>query len=176
MWLQTLIYTQHVRVLQLLWCAYWAQEGFPDSAHCVPHGSVLSGFADGELCGVIAVDSLTWQPVRLLNLQLLFLATKSSAQTSEEAVFIYRGPECTHRHRSLDIHLHCAILQTITLVLIKLIKFCNSCMLWQQPVTFTLCVTFRAGKKNTFHQKDVVVKKKSQYPLMNKGILWHLHK
>lgn len=35
---------------------------------CVPHGSVLSGFADGELSGVLPPDLLTWwQPGGLMK-------------------------------------------------------------------------------------------------------------
>lgn len=49
-----LIYMQHVPVLRPLWYRNWAQATLPDSACCVPHGWVLSGFADGELCGVVA--------------------------------------------------------------------------------------------------------------------------
>lgn len=68
----------------------------------------------------------------------------------QKKLFLFSKDRSAQGHQSLNVHLH----RTIMLVLVKLINFCKSCMLWEQPETLTL----RAEKKNTFHLKDVVLK------------------
>lgn len=52
---------------------------------CVPHGSVLSGFADGELSGVLPPDLLTWwQPGGLIKLQLTWFMHKNRLRVCTE--------------------------------------------------------------------------------------------
>lgn len=52
---------------------------------CVPHGSVLSGFADGELSGVLPPDLLTWwQPGGLIKLQLTWFMHKNRLNVRAE--------------------------------------------------------------------------------------------
>lgn len=56
---------------------------------CVPHGSVLSGFADGELSGVLPPDLLTWwQPGGLIKLQLTWFMHKNRLNVHTEFCFI----------------------------------------------------------------------------------------
>lgn len=71
---------------------------------CVPHGSVLSGFADGGLSGVLPPDLLTWwQPGGFMKLQLTWSTPLQSTDYTLDILMIITGwgmnSRCAQQYR-----------------------------------------------------------------------------